>query len=125
MARISDAPHRDVIRSVRINDLLVPLGLHHELRGAFRVDEACWGVGSIFREEGQDFSDREVEFLDAVAATLAAATRVAVRVQRGQHPAAAGPVIVIAGIHGELRQPPPPRSCGWPKWRTRRRAVSP
>lgn len=107
VARISDAPHRDVVRSVRINDLLVPLGLHHELRGAFRVDEACWGVGSIFREGGQDFSDREVEFLDAVTATLAAATRVAVRVQRGQRAAAGGPVIVIAGIHGELRAATP------------------
>ena len=69
----------------------MPLGLDHELRAAFRVDEACWGVGSIFREAGQDFSDREVEFLAAVAATLAAATRVAVRVQRGPRPAAGGP----------------------------------
>ena len=98
VARISDAPHRDVVRSVRINDILLPLGLDHELRAAFRVDEACWGVGSIFREGGQDFSDREVEFLTAVTATLAAATRVAVRVQRGPRPVTDGPVIVIAGI---------------------------
>jgi DNA-binding CsgD family transcriptional regulator len=107
VARISDAPHRDVVRSVRINDLLGPLGLDHELRAAFRVDGACWGVGSIFREGGPDFSDREVEFLDAVAATMAAAIRVAARVQRGARPVADGPVIVIAGVHGELRAATP------------------
>jgi len=124
VARISDAPHRDVVRSVRINDLLAPQGLHHELRAAFRVDGACWGVGSIFREAGQDFSDRELEFLGAVAATLGATTRVAVRVRRGARPVVGGPVIVVAGMHGELRRPLPLRSFGWPRWRMRPRAVS-
>ncbi|MDQ0665485.1 hypothetical protein QFZ35_003983 [Arthrobacter ulcerisalmonis] len=103
IARISDAPHREVVRSVRINDLLKPLGFEHELRAAFRADEACWGVGSIFREGGADFTDREVEFLGAVAATLAAATRAAVRVVHPTGPAAVGPVIVLAGLHGDLR----------------------
>ncbi|MDQ0733189.1 helix-turn-helix transcriptional regulator [Arthrobacter sp. B1I2] len=103
IARISDAPHREVVRSVRINDLLKPLGFEHELRAAFRADEACWGVGSIFREGGPDFTDREVEFLGAVAATLAAATRAAVRVVHATGPAAVGPVIVLAGLHGDLR----------------------
>lgn len=103
VARISDAPHRDVVRSVRINELLKPQGLDHELRAAFRIDDACWGVGSIFRAGGKDFTDREVEFLDAVTATLAAATRIAVRVAHQAGPAAVGPVIVLAGRHGELR----------------------
>ncbi|TLM80727.1 helix-turn-helix transcriptional regulator [Pseudarthrobacter sp. NamE2] len=39
VARISDAPGRDVAASVRINDLLRPIGLVHELRGAFTVDQ--------------------------------------------------------------------------------------
>lgn len=103
IARMSDAPHREVVRSVRINDLLKPQGLEHELRAAFRVDEACWGVGSIFRDGGHDFTDREVEFLGAVTATLAAATRIAVRAAHPPGPAAVGPVIVLAGLHGELR----------------------
>jgi DNA-binding CsgD family transcriptional regulator len=103
IARMSDAPHREVVRSVRINELLKPQGLEHELRAAFRVDDACWGVGSIFRGAGRDFSDREVEFLAAVASTLAAATRIAVRVAQQTGPAAVGPVIVLAGLHGELR----------------------
>ncbi|MDE8669909.1 LuxR C-terminal-related transcriptional regulator [Pseudarthrobacter sp. H3Y2-7] len=103
VARISDAPHRDVMRSVRINDILKPLGLEHELRTVFRVDEACWGVGSIFREPGRDFSDREVEFLAAVAATLAAASRIAVRTAHAGRPTVGGPVIVVAGPRGDLR----------------------
>lgn len=103
VARMSDAPHREVVRSVRINELLKPQGLEHELRAAFRVDDACWGVGSIFRDAGRDFTDREVEFLDAVTATLAAATRIAVRAGHQAGPAAVGPVIVIAGRHGELK----------------------
>lgn len=107
IARISDAPHRDVVHSVRINDLLKPQGLEHELRAAFRVDDACWGVGSLFREAGQDFTDREVEFLGAVRATLAAASRAAVRAARQGQPSAVGPVIVIAGLQGELRAATP------------------
>ena len=112
VARISDAPHREVVRSIRINDLLLPLGLDHELRAAFRVDEACWGVGSLFRESGHDFTDREVEFLDAITATLAAATRIAVRAAPQARPAAVGPVIVLAGPHGEL-QAATPAATSW------------
>ncbi|MFC8524404.1 LuxR family transcriptional regulator [Pseudarthrobacter sp. NPDC057230] len=107
IARISDAPHREVVRSVRINDLIKPLGFEHELRAAFRVDDLCWGVGSIFREGGSDFTDREVEFLGAVTATLASATRAAVRVAHPAGPAAVGPVIVLAGLHGDLRAATP------------------
>ncbi|MEW9874136.1 response regulator transcription factor [Arthrobacter sp. HS15c] len=107
VARISDAPHREVVRSIRINDLLQPLGLDHELRAAFRVDDTCWGVGSLFREAGHDFTDREVEFLAAVTATLAAASRIAVRAAHQARPAAVGPVIVLAGPHGELRAATP------------------
>ncbi len=106
VARISDAPQREVAGSVRVNDLLRPIGLVHELRGAFRVDQSCWGVGSLFREGGRDFSDREVEFLAAVTAALAAASRVAARARNQLwHPD--GPLIVLAGEHGELRAATP------------------
>jgi DNA-binding CsgD family transcriptional regulator len=107
VARMSDAPYRDVVRSVRLNDLLRPQGLEHELRAAFRVDEACWGVGGLFRELGADFTDREVEFLGMVANALAAATRVAVRVERQARRGADGPVIVLAGPRGSLRAATP------------------
>jgi DNA-binding CsgD family transcriptional regulator len=107
VARISDAPRREVAGSVRVNDLLHPIGLVHELRGAFRVDQSCWGVGSLFREAGSDFSDREVEFLAAVTAALAAASRVAARVRRPMWQQPDGPVIVLAGERGELRAATP------------------
>lgn len=107
VARISDAPHGEVAGSVRVNDLLRPLGLVHELRGAFTAEQACWGVGSLFRTGGQDFSDREVEFLGAITAALAAATRVSVRVHHQAWPQPQGPVIVLAGLHGELRAATP------------------
>lgn len=107
VARISDAPRSEVAGSVRINDLLRPLGLVHELRGAFRVDQSCWGVGSLFREGTADFSDREVEFLAAVTAALAAASRVAARAPYRPWDRPDGPVIVLAGDRGELRAATP------------------
>lgn len=107
VARISDAPHREVVRSVRINDLLMPQGLEHELRAAFRIDDSCWGVGSLFREAGKDFTDRELEFLAAVAAAIGAASRIAVRAAHLTRPADVGPVIVLAGPHGELQAATP------------------
>lgn len=103
VARISDAPHSEVAGSVRLNDLLRPQGLVHELRAAFRMDQACWGVGSLFRANGPDFTDREVEFLAAVTAALAAASRVAIRVGHQAWPQPEGPVIVLAGEQGQLR----------------------
>jgi DNA-binding CsgD family transcriptional regulator len=107
VARISEAPHRDVVRSVRLNELLRPQGLEHEVRAAFRVDGACWGVGGLFREAGSDFTDREVEFLSSITTTLGAATRLAVRARRGGAPDAAGPVIVLIGSRGEIRAATP------------------
>jgi DNA-binding CsgD family transcriptional regulator len=107
VARMSDAPHRDVVRSVRLNDLLRPEGLEHELRTAFRIDNACWAVGGLFREAGSDFSDREVEFLASLAHTLAAATRIAVRVHAHGRRDDDGPVIVLVGARGEIRAATP------------------
>jgi DNA-binding CsgD family transcriptional regulator len=102
-ARRSDVPHRDVVRSVRLNDLLRPQGLEHELRAVFRTDAACWAVGGLFREPGTDFTDREMEFLSSIASALAAATRVAVRMERHASHGPKGPVIVLVGPRGELR----------------------
>lgn len=103
VARMSDAAHRDVVRSARLNDLLRPNGLEHELRAAFRIDGSCWAVGGLFREPGVDFTDREVEFLSSVAPALGAATRIAVRTDMHGQPEPDGPVIVLAGPRGELR----------------------
>ncbi len=103
VARISEAPHRDVVRSVRLNDLLRPQGLYHEVRMAFRVGGACWGVGGLFRDAGSDFTEREVEFLSSITATLGAATRAAVRVRSTSTWDPVGPVIVLVGPRGDIR----------------------
>lgn len=107
VARLSDLPHREVVRSARLNELLRPTGLEHELRAAFSVDGSCWGVGGLFREPGADFTDREVDFLVSVAPALGAATRVAVRADVHCRRGTDGPVIVLAGPCGDLRAATP------------------
>ena len=103
IGRASDLPHRTVLRSIRLGELLPQEGLQHELRAAFRVDAACWGAGGLFRAPGSDFTDREVEFLAAVGPTVGAATRVAVRTRPATGPEDPGPVIVVVDRSGHLR----------------------
>ncbi|WP_228685211.1 helix-turn-helix transcriptional regulator [Amycolatopsis thermoflava] len=97
MARLSELPRRDRERSSRVNDVWRPLGLHHELRLVFRVDGVCWGAAGMVRTA--DFTDREVEFLTAVAPALACATRVAARAGGGPE----RPAIVVVTADGEVR----------------------
>jgi DNA-binding CsgD family transcriptional regulator len=99
VARLSDVPRRDAARSGRLNEVWRPLGLRHELRAVFRVDGTCWGAAGLVRRG--EFSDREAEFVAAVAPALAAATRVAARC--GAHRAVAGPAIVVVGPDGVPR----------------------
>jgi DNA-binding CsgD family transcriptional regulator len=99
VARLSDLPHRDVERSGRLNEVWRPLGLDHELRAVFRVDGTSWGAAGLVRRG--DFSDREVEFLTAIAPAVAAATRVAARTRDPGEPA--DDAIVVAGPDGRQR----------------------
>ncbi len=99
VARLSDLPRRDVERSGRLNEVWRPLGLDHELRAVFRVDGTSWGAAGLVRRG--EFSDREVEFLTAIAPAVAAATRVAARTRDAGEPAA--PAIVVAGPDGRQR----------------------
>lgn len=103
VARISEAPHRDVVGSVRLNELMRPQGLEHELRAAFRVDGSCWGVGGLFRDSGSDFTHREVDVMSSLTTTLGSATRLAVRARSSGVPDGRGPVIVLVGPRGEIR----------------------
>ncbi|MGI6873872.1 helix-turn-helix transcriptional regulator [Amycolatopsis sp. 3B14] len=98
MARLSELPRCDRERSSRVNEVWRPLGLHHELRLVFRVDGVCWGAAGMVRMA--DFTDREVEFLTAVAPALACATRVAACAGGGGPERAA---IVVATVDGEVR----------------------
>jgi DNA-binding CsgD family transcriptional regulator len=102
MARLSDLPERDRNHSARFNNVWRPLGVNRELRTLFLSDGACWGAAGMVRT-GRDFTDRETDFLAAVAPAIASATRAAVRAEvhssmPGNHPA-----IVVIGPRGELR----------------------
>jgi hypothetical protein len=56
------------------------LGVDEELRVLFLADGACWGAAGMVRR-GQGFTDRETQFLTAVAPAIATATRLAVRLE--------------------------------------------
>jgi hypothetical protein len=101
MARLSDLPHRDRNRSSRFNSVWRPLGVDRELRVLFVADGACWGAVGMVRA-GRDFSDRETDFLAAVAPAIAGATRLAVRTEAGGSMPVGQPAIVVVGPSGEL-----------------------
>jgi DNA-binding CsgD family transcriptional regulator len=102
VAKLSDMPDGQRRRSARFNNVWRPLGLDQECRVMFLTDGACWGGAGMVRA-GRDFTDRETEFLAAVAPAIAAATRVAVRSEAlrggttGRRPA-----VVVLGQHGAL-----------------------
>jgi DNA-binding CsgD family transcriptional regulator len=102
MARLSDLPDRDRNRSSRLNNVWRPLGLEHELRIMFLIDGACWGGAGMVRA-GRDFTDRETDFLAAVAPAIATATRLAVRSEASGSMAVGHPAIVVIGPRGEIR----------------------
>jgi DNA-binding CsgD family transcriptional regulator len=99
VARLSDLPRREIERSGRFNEVWRPLGLAHELRVVFRTGAVAWGAAGMVRRG--EFSDRETEFVAAVAPALAAATRVAARA--GQRRSDGEPAIVVVGADGRER----------------------
>jgi DNA-binding CsgD family transcriptional regulator len=100
-ARSSELTARERARSARINDVWRPLGLDRELRVLFLADGACWGAIGMARA-GPDFTDREVEYLAAVAPVVAAATRLAVRSDVLHRASAGPPAVAVVGGRGEL-----------------------
>lgn len=102
VGRLSDLPDRERARSARVANVWRPLGLDRELRVPFVVDGRCWGAAGMVRS-GCDFSDREIEFLLAVAPVVASATRLAVRTETLRRPSGGRPAIVVVGPRGEAR----------------------
>jgi len=101
LARLTDLPDRDRIRSIRFNEVWRPLGVNQELRVLFVAGGACWGAAGMVRT-GPDFTDRETDFLTVVAPAIASATRLAVRSEA--HGLMLGhPAVVVIGPRGELR----------------------
>ncbi len=102
VARLSDLAQAERDHSARLNTVWRPLGLDRELRILFLVDGACWGAAGMVRT-GRDFTDREVEFLVAVAPSIAAATRVAVAVEARRQAPVGHAAIVVVGPLGDVR----------------------
>jgi DNA-binding CsgD family transcriptional regulator len=102
MAKLSDLPDRDLNRSLRFNNVWRPLGVDQELRVLFLADGTCWGAAGMVRT-GHDFTDRETDFLAAVAPAIASATRLAVRSEARRLMPGGQPAIVVVGPRGELR----------------------
>lgn len=120
VAKLSDLPVRDRDRSVRYHDVWRPLGLDRELRALFLVDGVCWGAAGMVRT-GRDFTDRETEFLAAVAPALAGATRLAVRSEVSGQASGGRPAVAVVGPRGELRSATPAAR----EWRDRLDELAP
>ncbi len=63
-------------RSVRHEELHRPNGLSDELRVAFRLDGLCWGVASLWRQEGRPpFGQPEIEAVASLVRPIGRAFR--------------------------------------------------
>ena len=78
VALLSEATGGDLERSPRYAEYLRPLGLAHEMRGAFASGGYLWGSMDLVRGAGgPDFGPREVTLLRRVAPHLANGLKVA------------------------------------------------
>jgi DNA-binding CsgD family transcriptional regulator len=66
-------------RVLRYREVMVPLGVEHEVRGVFATNGELWGSVSAMREAtSPDLDGREVEFFSRIAPHLAARLKAAV-----------------------------------------------
>ena len=106
LTRMSDLPMNEHAKSERFQNVWRPLGLDQELRVLFDAEGTSWGAAGLVRA-GHDFSDRELEYLAAVAPAIATATRIAVRADIAGRAEGAAPAIVILSAQGDLRSATP------------------
>lgn len=102
LVRMSDLAVAERTDSIRTRTVWQPLGLDHELRFLFQLDGTCWGAAGMVRS-GRDFTDRELDFLLAVAPAIAAATRLALRAAPSGPDEHAEPAIVVVDRDGAPR----------------------
>jgi hypothetical protein len=75
---LSEATGGKPERALRYREVMVPLGVEHEVHGAFALDGELWGSISAMREPNSpDFDAREVAFFRRVAPHLAAGLKAA------------------------------------------------
>ena len=120
VAKLSDLPEPDRRRSARLQNVWRPLGVEQELRLMFLADGVCWGAAGMVRSGG-DFTDRETDYLAALAPALATATRLAVRSEAQSRSAATRPAVVVVGADGTLRSTTPAAQ----EWRDRLDDIAP
>jgi DNA-binding CsgD family transcriptional regulator len=120
VSRLSDRTLGEQAHSARFQNVWRPLGMDQELRVLFLSDGACWGAAGMVRR-GRDFTDREVEYLTAVAPAIAGATRLAVRSEVDGRSNGSRPAIVVLGSRGELRSATPEAQS----WRERLDEIEP
>ena len=120
VAKLSDMSADDRRRSARLHTVWRPLGVDQELRLVFLADGACWGAAGMVRAGG-DFTDRETDYLAALAPALATATRLAVRAETQARPAGGRPAVVVVGADGALRASTPAAQ----EWRQRLDDIAP
>jgi DNA-binding CsgD family transcriptional regulator len=120
VAKLSDLTEADRRRSVRLQNVWRPLGVEQELRLMFLADGACWGGAGMVRSGG-DFTDRETDYLIALAPAIATATRVAVRSEAHGPSGSVRPAIVVVGPDGTQRSGTPAAQ----EWRDRMDEIAP
>ena len=106
VATLTEATGGDPAASARWRDVLMPSGLSHEMRAAFRHGGHVWGALVLLRApDVADFTAQDTAFLRRVAPTIAAGfRRVLVRqhVDHGDDAREAG-VLMLAGDPLEIR----------------------
>lgn len=106
LTRMSDLPLREHGASARYRNVWRPLGVKEEVRVLFDCGGACWGGAGLVRA-GMDFTNRELEYLAALAPVIAGATRSAVRSELAGSGPGVAPAIVLLDASGELRSATP------------------
>jgi len=103
-ARLSDLPHREVVRSRRINELYRPMGFAHEVRLIMSASGLPWGVAGLLRSAGSDFTDEETAFLRRVSGPLGEATRRAtLRSVASDEDVPRGAIVILVDAGGQFR----------------------
>ena len=75
---LSESTGGTLERALRYREIMAPLGIEHELRGVFALDDELWGSVTAMREAASpDFDAREVAFFRRIAPHLAAGLKAA------------------------------------------------
>jgi DNA-binding CsgD family transcriptional regulator len=84
VASISGETDGDVRRSPRMRKLLMPRGVHDELRAALVIDRACWGVVCLLRsgESAAAFTEGDARFVAELVPHIAEGLRTAITAPR-------------------------------------------